>query len=80
MKVLVIGAYGRLGQSLVKTLQSKLSSDQIFCADIKYPPGQMQANFIHLDATHLPSLKLILEKNRITHLYCLAHQRNSLLN
>ena len=38
MKVLLLGAYGQVGQDLFRVLSNRIGANNIYCNDIKNPP------------------------------------------
>jgi dTDP-4-dehydrorhamnose reductase len=42
MKVLIIGAYGQVGQELIRSLSSRINLSQIICTDIRPPPTNLK--------------------------------------
>jgi uncharacterized protein YbjT (DUF2867 family) len=44
MKVLLAGAYGQVGQELIRALTAKIGASNIVCADIRAPPGNVHVN------------------------------------
>ena len=73
MKVLLAGAYGQVGQELIRSLSTKIGLANVICADVRTPPENVKVNtHEHLDLRDKSSLYKILEKHKINHVYCLA--------
>ena len=73
MKVLLAGAYGQVGQELIRALSIKIGPENIVCADLRAPPANVKVR-IHeqLDILNKDQLYSIIKKHNITDLYCLA--------
>lgn len=41
MKVLLIGAYGQVGQELIRALSAKIGLNNVICSDIRQPPSNV---------------------------------------
>lgn len=41
MKVLLAGAYGQVGQELIRALSTRLPLQNIICADLREPPSNV---------------------------------------
>lgn len=42
MRVLIVGAYGQVGQELIRALKPMIGLENIICADIRLPPQSVQ--------------------------------------
>lgn len=71
--ILIVGAYGQVGQELIRALKLKSGIGKIVCADIRQPPSHLSID-IHetIDALDKAALYHLLEKHEITDLYSLA--------
>jgi dTDP-4-dehydrorhamnose reductase len=73
MKVLLVGAYGQVGQELIRALKPLIGLENIVCADLRLPPESVKViHHEHLNALDNPHLNYILGKHQITDVYCLA--------
>lgn len=41
MKIALIGAYGQVGQELIRALSSKVGISNLVCCDLKEPPKHL---------------------------------------
>lgn len=57
MKVLIVGAYGQVGQELFRSLAGRIGAQNIVCNDIREPPS-------HLGVKNHQSFD-ILEKDKL---------------
>jgi len=66
MKVLLAGAYGQVGQELIRALSAKIGLNNVVCADLRLPPSNVKVN-IHetLDILNKNQLTSVLEKHKI---------------
>lgn len=73
MKVLLAGAYGQVGQELIRALSARIGSNNVICADLREPPSNVKVN-IHetLNILQKNQLTAVCEKHKITEVYCLA--------
>lgn len=73
MKVLLAGAYGQVGQELIRALSTRLPLSSIICADVREPPSNVKVN-VHetLDVLDRQQLYQIIEKHKVKQVYCLA--------
>jgi nucleoside-diphosphate-sugar epimerase len=73
MRVLLAGAYGQVGQELIRALSAKIGLNNVVCADLREPPSNVKVN-IHekLDILSKDQLAALCEKHKITEVYCLA--------
>jgi uncharacterized protein YbjT (DUF2867 family) len=44
MKVLIAGAYGQVGQELIRALSSRIGINNVICADIREPPSNVHVS------------------------------------
>lgn len=73
MRVLIVGAYGQVGQELIRALKPMIGLENIVCADLRLPPASVDIkHHEHLNATDSLHLNYILGKYQITDVYCLA--------
>lgn len=73
MKVLLAGAYGQVGQELIRALSARTALSNIICADLRGPPANVKvAVHEQLDVLDRQQLDRIIEKHQVTHVYCLA--------
>lgn len=42
MRVLIVGAYGQVGQELIRALKPMIGLENIICTDIRLPPQSVQ--------------------------------------
>jgi len=42
MRVLIVGAYGQVGQELIRALKPMIGLENIICADIRLPPQSVK--------------------------------------
>jgi dTDP-4-dehydrorhamnose reductase len=42
MRVLIVGAYGQVGQELIRALKPMIGLENIICADIRLPPTSVK--------------------------------------
>ena len=42
MKVLIAGAYGQVGQELIRALTPRIGLSNIICADVREPPNNVK--------------------------------------
>ena len=73
MKVLIIGAYGQVGQELVRAMMMRMRPQDIFCADIRDPPASFKPpNHLLLDALNKEAIYSVIRKHKISQIYCLT--------
>jgi nucleoside-diphosphate-sugar epimerase len=73
MKVLLAGAYGQVGQELIRALSTRLPLTSIICADLREPPANVHVA-VHetLNVLDRQQLYQLIEKHQVQHVYCLA--------
>lgn len=73
MKILLAGAYGQVGQELLRALSAANPLSNIICADVRPPPSNVKVE-VHekLDVLNREQLYSIIEKHKIKEVYCLA--------
>lgn len=73
MKVLLAGAYGQVGQEIIRALSAKIGLSNIICADVRPPPSNVKVA-VHetLDVLDRATLYSLIDKHKITEVYCLA--------
>lgn len=42
MKVLIAGAYGQVGQELIRAISAKIGIQNVICADLREPPSNVK--------------------------------------
>jgi len=42
MRVLIVGAYGQVGQELIRALKPMIGLENIICADLNLPPKSVE--------------------------------------
>ena len=64
MKVLLAGAYGQVGQELIRALSSRIPLSNIICADLREPPANIKVE-VHetLNVVDRQQLYQIIEKH-----------------
>lgn len=65
MKVLIAGAYGQVGQELIRSLSTRIGINNVICADIRDPPSNVKVA-VHekLDILNKQDLYRIIEKHK----------------
>ena len=73
MKVLLAGAYGQVGQELIRALSLRTPLKNIVCADLRGPPSSLKVE-VHetLNVLDRQQLYSLIEKHKIDEVYCLA--------
>jgi nucleoside-diphosphate-sugar epimerase len=73
MKVLLAGAYGQVGQELIRALSARNSLSNIICADVREPPANVKVA-VHetINILDRQQLDKLIEKHQVKHVYCLA--------
>jgi nucleoside-diphosphate-sugar epimerase len=73
MKVLLAGAYGQVGQELIRALSARLPLQNIICADLREPPANVRVA-VHetLNVLDRNQLYQLIEKHQVKQVYCLA--------
>lgn len=73
MKILLAGAYGQVGQELIRALSLTTPLSNIICADVRPPPSNVTVQ-VHeqLDVLDRKQLYDIIDKHKIKQVYCLA--------
>lgn len=73
MKVLLAGAYGQVGQELIRALSLTMPLSNIICADLRPPPSNVKIQ-VHeqLDVLDRKQLYNIIDKHKVQQVYCLA--------
>jgi nucleoside-diphosphate-sugar epimerase len=73
MKILLAGAYGQVGQELIRALSARTGLSNIICADLREPPAHLRVA-VHetLNVLDRKQLYQIIEKHQVKQVYCLA--------
>lgn len=73
MKVLLLGAYGQVGQDLFRALAQRIGANNIYCNDIKDPPSSLGVQH-HLKFNVIDKEKIYetVKNYKITQIYCLT--------
>lgn len=73
MKVLILGAYGQVGQELFMALSRRIGASNIVCADIKEPPQNLGVE-IHekVNAVSQEDVENVIQKHNVKQIYCLT--------
>ena len=73
MKILLAGAYGQVGQELIRALSQRVPLSSIVCADLREPPSNVKVQ-VHetLDVLSRKQLYDLIDKHKINQVYCLA--------
>ena len=62
-RVLLIGAYGQVGQELIRTLSAKIGFENIVCCDLKNPPSHLGIkHHITLDSVNTKAVEEVIQK------------------
>ena len=73
MKVLIVGAYGQVGQELINALKPIIGLENIITSDVRPPPESVKVlHHEHLDALDNLHFNYLLGKYQITDVYCLT--------
>ncbi len=72
-KILLNGAYGQVGQELIRALSKRIGMQNIVCSDLKEPPSHLGVvHHEHLNALDKPAIEHVIEKYNIDEVYSLA--------
>ncbi len=72
MRILVLGAYGQVGQELMRVLPVKYGLDNIVCSDLVEPPKNLQVkHHVTLNALDQTGVENTIRKYNISQIYCL---------
>jgi threonine 3-dehydrogenase len=73
MKVLLLGAYGQVGQELIKALSARIGMSNLVCADIRPAPSHLKVeNHVTLNSMDTAALDKTIENYKIDEIYCLT--------
>ncbi len=73
MRIALVGAYGQLGQELIRSLIPKVGIDNIICCDIQQPPKHLNIkHHITMDSINTKAVEDTVQKYKINQLYCLS--------
>lgn len=73
MKILLAGAYGQVGQELIRALSKRYALSNIICADVREPPSNVKVEVHeHLNVLDRTDLEKIIKKHQVKQVYCLA--------
>jgi dihydrodipicolinate reductase len=66
-KILLAGAYGQMGQELIRALSSRIGPHNLVCADVRPPPANINPH-IHEELNLMDRGRLFetIEKHKIT--------------
>jgi len=73
MKILLAGAYGQVGQELIRALSQRVALSSIVCADLRETPSNVKVAVDEsLDVLSKKQLYDLIDKHKINQVYCLA--------
>lgn len=73
MRVALVGAYGQVGQELIRVLTNKIGADNIICCDLNNPPSHLDIkNHVTLNAVDSKAIDDVVQKYKINQIYCLS--------
>lgn len=73
MRVALVGAYGQVGQELIRALSKKIGAENLICCDINNPPSHLDIkNHVTLNAVDSQAIDEVVKKYQINQIYCLS--------
>lgn len=72
-RILISGAYGQVGQELIRELSKRVGMEKIVCTDVRPPPEHLGVvHHEHLNALDKPAIEQLVKKYDVGEVYCLA--------